>query len=171
MWFHRLLAPALLGIGAFSLSSLLPLPTRSQSAVVSTSTSESRGFQASNSSGFSFNSNGTFAYRGPLNELRPMPMSNEATLEYDSRTITVTPNDALIRSRMPEPAGLANTLSSKLSQGEIPASGALQQIQLGYGLIIPAITRVSGSNSSTRLEQVDSQSLSVFPSFTPTVFR
>lgn len=161
-------APALLGAGAFF---FFALPGRAQSAIVSTSTTNSRGFTATGSSGFSFHNNGTFDYDGPLNTLRPMPMRSPLTLEYDSRTITVTPEDALIRQRMPQPQGSANTLSPELQQGVIPVTGGPQDVQLGYGLILPGITRVKGSNSFTRIEQVDGQSMSVFPSFSPSVFR
>lgn len=167
----RRLAPALISAGAFfSPFTVMPAGV-AQSALVSTSTNESRGFQASNSSGFSFSSNGTLAYEGALNELRPLPMGPGATLQYDNRTISVTPSDALIQTRMPEPAGLANTLSGELATSTIPASGSPQEVQLGYALVIPAITGVSGSNSTIRFEQVDSQSLSIFPRFSPSVFR
>lgn len=145
-------------------------PTLAQSALVAASESSSRGFTASNSSGFGFSANGTFLYTGPLNVRRELPMAGSTTLEFDGRTITVSADDALIRSRMPAPRGPANTLSGELSTGVVPATGAPQVVSIGYSVIVPAITSVSGSNGSASFEQVDGQSLSVFPSFSPSVF-
>lgn len=145
-------------------------PARAQSALVTASESSTRGFTASNSSGFSFSANGTFQYTGPLNVRRELPMAGSTTLEFDGRTITVSAEDALIRGRMPAARGPANTLSGELSTGVVPATGGPQVVSIGYSLIVPAITSVSGSNGITSFEQVDGQSLSVFPSFSPSVF-
>lgn len=161
-------APILCWIGASFL--ITCLPAQAQSALTSRSQTESLGFTAANSSGFSFSNNGTFIYTGPLNELRSLPITTSTTLEYDNRTITVGGNDPLIKARMPTAQGPGNTLSSQLSTGSIPATGAPQIVQLGYSLILPAITQVQGRNSTTKLQQVDGQSLSVFPANAPSVF-
>lgn len=146
-------------------------PVAAQSAAVSIIKSQSQGFQASNSTGFAFFSNGTFDYAGPLNELRVQSLSAGATLSYDGRRITVTTEDALIQSRMPMPTAKSNTLSSQLSEGEIHPNGTYQNVELGASLVVPAITRISGSHDLTRTEQVDSQSMSIFSGFSPSVFR
>ncbi len=147
------------------------MPACGQSATDSIIKTESRGFTASNSSGFSFHNNGTFAYSGPLNERRDLPFWASTTLEYDGRTILITPEDALIQARMPQAQGPGTTLNStQLPTGQIPSTGGYQNVQIGYTLILPAITQVKGNNATTHVQQVDGQSLSVFPSITPSVF-
>lgn len=161
-WIPRLLS---LGIFLFSAADV-----KAQSATVVESTSSGRGFTASNSSGMSFNANGTFLYDGPLNALQELPYRAALTLGYDGQQITVSADDVLIQTRMPNSLGPGVTLSSDIVQGELPIKTEPQLIQIGYGQILPAITRVSGSNSTTRFELMDGQSLSIFPSFSPSVF-
>ena len=162
-------APALLSAGAFLLCGLASA-ARAQSALAAEVVSSSRGFTASRSSGLSFEANGTLPYTGPINELRPIPLLGATTLVIGERTVMVRADDALIQSRMPAPQGPGNTLSSELATSTVPAGDQPRLVQIGYAVIVPTITRVSDSTSLTRFEQVDGQSLSIFPGLSPSVF-
>lgn len=146
------------------------LPVRAQSASMLESIGSSRTITNANSSGFGFSSNGTFAYDGPINALGVLQSQTSLKLEYDNRTILVHYDDALIRQRMDPARYPSSSLSGELSRGQVVQAAPGQPVELGYSQSIPAITRLGASNSITRFEQVDGQSLSVFPSFSPTVF-
>lgn len=141
-----------------------------QTATVIESVSDKQTYTFSNASGFSITNNGTVSYDGPLNQIGQSPCCTSATLTVDGVSITVTPE--IVQSETKVPAGPANgnTLSPDLVEAEIPVRPSVNQIGLQYDVVIGGVTRIGNSQSYTIQEKVDSQSLSIFPQFSPTVF-
>jgi hypothetical protein len=109
-------------------------------------------------------------YDGPLNQLTGSPCCLSATLAVNGESVTVTP------AQFESDTGLAanreggNTLSSALSNSVIPPRPGVNQIGLQYSVIVGGVTRVATRDSYAKQEKVDSQSLSIFPQFSPSVF-
>lgn len=149
---------------------LIHLSANAQSASVIESTSRKQSYTFSNASGFSIANNGTMVYDGPLNQLTGSPCCSSATLTVNGESVTVT------SAQFESDTGLSanheggNTLSSDLSKSTILARPEVNRIGLQYSVIVGGVTRVGVRDSYTKQEKVDSQSLSIFPQFSPSVF-
>lgn len=141
-----------------------------QTATVSETTTKSLSYTFDNASGFSITNNGTMRYQGPLNQLTGSPCCSSATLTVNGKDVVVSPSDyEKDTNKKPKTAG-GNTLSSELSEAEIPVNSTIQEIGLQYLVITGGVTRISIKDFFQTQEKVDSQSLSIFPQFQPSVF-
>lgn len=142
----------------------------SQTATVIESTASKQTYTFANASGFSITNNGTLSYDGPLNQIGSSPCCSSATLTVDGVSIIITPE--IVQNDIKAPVGTpdGNTLSPKLSKSQMRIRPEVNQIGVQYDVVVGGVTRIGTSQSYTLQDKVDSQSLSIFPQFSPSVF-
>lgn len=141
-----------------------------QTATVIESVTEKQAYTFSNASGFSITNNGTIRYNGPINSIGESPCCTSAILAVDDINITVTPSSVVKDTKVVSNSGQGNTLSRELEKAEMPVAPGANNLGLQYDVVLGGVTRTKASSSYTIQEKVDSQSLSIFPQFQPSVF-
>ena len=154
----------------FLLASSAPAELCAQTATMIESTTNKQAYTFSNAAGFSIANNGTMLHDGPINQLTGSPCCASATLTVNGESIVITPATYEADSGLKAKTEGGNTLNSRLSEAVMPAVSGVNKMSVEYDVVIGGVTRVSRSDSYTVQEKVDSQSISIFPQFSPSVF-
>jgi hypothetical protein len=154
----------------FLLASSAPAELCAQTATMVESTTNKQAYTFSNAAGFSIANNGTMLHDGPINQLTGSPCCASATLTVNGESIVITPAVFEADSGLKARTEGGHTLSSSLVEAVIPAISGANHIRHHHNVTIGGVTRVSRSDSYTVQEKVDSQSISIFPQFSPSVF-
>jgi hypothetical protein len=140
-----------------------------QSARVTDIQAVSTNVTSVNGGGFSIVSDGGLSYEGPLNAITPLDSAIGVRIVINDQVLLdgVPPEvQALVNSGRAR----INNLSPELVGARINVTTA-DTVMLGIGNRLPIPIAIGGSVQSLRSEQVDGQSMSVFPSLFPSVFN
>ena len=155
------------------LISSVPAELCAQTATMIESVTNRQAYTFANASGFSFANNGPLLYDGPINQPINQTTGNccmSATLIVNGESFTVTPATYEADTGLKVKTEGGTTLSSTLSSAVIPSTSGTNPASLQYDVTIGGVIRMSRSDSYTLQEKVDSQSISIFPQFSPSVF-
>ena len=142
---------------------------KAQTALSSTTSSQTLQYTVSNSSGFSIKNNGSLDYQGPLNNLLNQSVEKLPSAEMQVNDSKYSPPDSLIESSIKNKNKL-NSLNPELTEVTIPGSKRPRRITLSYTTTVPSVISVKLRESLETRQVVDSQSISIFPSAFPSSF-
>ena len=142
--------------------------SKAQTALSSTTSSETLQYTVSNSSGFTIKNNGTLDYDNSLNTLKK-PSTNNFSAAMEVNGNIYNPPDHLIDSATKND-NKHNTLNSKLIEAKMSSKKKSGRVSLSYTTTVPSVTSIKLRDSFETREYVDSQSISIFPSAFPSVF-
>lgn len=122
-----------------------------------------------NGGGFSIVSDGGLSYDGPLNAVTPLDLAIGVRIVINDQML-LDGVPAEVQAVVDSGRARINSLSPELIRAQLNVNSTDTAI-LGIGGRLPIPIAIGGNVQSLRSEQVDGQSLSVFPSLFPSVFN
>jgi hypothetical protein len=140
-----------------------------QSARVTDIQAVSTNVTSVNGGGFSIVSDGGLSFDGPLNAITPLDTAIGVRIVINDQVL-LDGVPAEVQAVVDSGRARINSLSPELVGARLNVTAA-DTVMLGIGGRLPMPIAIGGSVQSLRSEQVDGQSLSVFPSLFPSVFN
>ncbi|MCP9778146.1 hypothetical protein [Cyanobium sp. Tous-M-B4] len=122
-----------------------------------------------NGGGFSIVSDGGLSYNGALNAITPLDSAIGVRIVINDQVL-LDGVPAEVQALVDSGRARINSLSPELVGARINVTAA-DTVLLGIGGRLPMPIAIGGSVQSLRSEQVDGQSMSVFPGLFPSVFN
>lgn len=141
---------------------------RAQSARVTDIKASSTNVTSLNGGGFSIVNNGGLSYDGPLNAITPLDSAIGVQIVINDQVL-LDGVPAEVQALVDSGRARINSLSPELVGARINVTAA-ETVMLGIGGRLPMPIEIGGSVQSLRNEQVDGQSMSVFPELFSSVF-
>jgi hypothetical protein len=140
-----------------------------QSARVTDIQAVSTNVTSVNGGGFSIVNDGGLSYDGPLNAISPLDSAIGVRIVINDQVL-IDGVPAEVQAVVDSGRARINSLSPELVGARLNVNST-DTAMLGIGGRLPMPIAIGGSVQSLRSEQVDGQSLSVFPSLFPSVFN
>ena len=142
---------------------------RAQSARVTDIQAISTNVTSVNGGGFSIVNNGGLTYDGPLNAITPLDSAIGVRIVINDQVL-LDGVPAEVQALVDSGRARINNLNPELVGARINVKAA-DTVMIGIGGRLPMPIAIGGSVQSLRSEQVDGQSMSVFPNLFPSVFN
>jgi hypothetical protein len=140
-----------------------------QSARVTDIQAVSTNVTSVNGGGFSIVNDGGLSYDGPLNAISPLDSAIGVRIVINDQVL-IDGVPAEVQAVVDSGRARINSLSPELVGARLNVNST-DTAMLGIGGRLPMPIAIGGNVQSLRSEQVDGQSLSVFPSLFPSVFN
>ena len=142
---------------------------RAQSARVTDIQAISTNVTSVNGGGFSIVNNGGLTYDGPLNAITPLDSAIGVRIVINDQVL-LDGVPAEVQALVDSGRARINNLNPELVGARINVKAA-DTVMIGIGGRLPMPIAIGGSIQSLSSEQVDGQSMSVFPNLFPSVFN
>ena len=140
-----------------------------QSARVTDIQAVSTNVTSVNGGGFSIVNNGGLTYDGPLNAITPLDSAIGVRIVINDQVL-LDGVPAEVQALVDSGRARINNLNPELVGARINVKAA-DTVMIGIGGRLPMPIAIGGSIQSLSSEQVDGQSMSVFPNLFPSVFN